>query len=360
MFFSRSSRSNQRPTRTFRPSVLELEDRTVPSGLGHGFFQPLLPTPGPATQLEVIVPENVHAGQSFNVLVEAEDASNHRATGYTGTIHFTLGTADANATLPADYTFTAADHGRHVFQVTLTATGSQTITATDTTTSSITGSAGTTVNPPLVATHFLVLAPENATTGVPTPVLVVALDGSNHVVPNYTGTVSFTSSDGNASLPANYTFTAADHGRHLFQVTFETAGSQTVTATDTTTSSITGQVSTTVVAPGPVTHFGIFTLGPALAGFPAPVLVVALDASNHVVAGYTGTVHFTSSDGSATLPADYTFTAADHGSHLFSVTFATPGRQTVTATDTTTSTITATLHVRVRSQLGGHLFLGDL
>src|SRR5262249_62212772 len=130
------------------------------------FFSP--PSSGPATQLEVIVPENVQSGSSFDVLVEAEDASNHLATGYTGTVHFSLGTADAGAALPADYTFTAPHHGLHVFHVTLAATGSETISATDTTTSSINGSAATTVDSAPVATHLLVVTPEHITAGVPT------------------------------------------------------------------------------------------------------------------------------------------------------------------------------------------------
>jgi hypothetical protein len=351
MLFSRWFRRSSSPSPVFRPTIFLLEDRTVPSTFGRGFFQPSFQTSGPATHLEVIAPENVQSGQTFDVLVEAEDASNQRATGYTGTVHFTLGTADSGATLPVDYTFTARDHGAHLFQVTLTATGSQTITATDTTTSSITGSAATTVNPAPVATSIVVRVPETATAGVPTQVTVVAVDASGHRVPNYTGTVHFTSSDPNATLPADYTFTASDHGRHTFTVTFQTTNSQTVTATDSATSSITGQASTTVDTAGAVTHFGIFTLGRALAGFATPVLVVALDASNQVVPGYTGTVHFTSSDGQATLPADYTFTAADNGSHLFSVMFGTGGRQTLTATDTSTSSITGSVAERVITQL---------
>jgi hypothetical protein len=345
--------------REFRPAVEVLEDRTVPSGgFGRGFplFSP--PSSGPATHLEVIVPENVQSGSSFDVLVEAEDASNHLATGYTGTVHFSLGTADAGATLPADYTFTAADRGFHVFHVTLSATGSETVSATDTSTSSITGDATTTVEAAPVATQLFVITPEHVTAGVPTNVTVVALDASGHRVSDYTGTVSFSSSDANAILPANYTFTASDHGVHTFQVTFQTTGSQTVTATDTATSSITGQVSTTVSAAGAVTNFAVITLGRVAAGNAAQVLVVALDASNQVVANYTGTVHFSSSDSQATLPADYTFTASDHGSHLFSVTFGTTGRETLTATDTANSSITDSVTVRVLSQLRQHAGFG--
>jgi hypothetical protein len=305
---------------------------------------------GPATQLEVTVPENVQAGQGFDMLVEAVDASNRPATDYTGTVHFTLGTTDSSATLPADYTFTAADHGFHLFHVTLAATGSQTLTVTDTTTGSITGSAVTTVNPAPVATRLLVLTQRSATTGEPTSVTVVALDAAGHRVSDYTGTVALTNSDASATLPAAYTFTASDHGRHTFQVTFRTTGSQTVTATDTATSSITGQASLTVAAAGVVTHFGVITLGRSLPGFATPVLVVALDASNHVVTDYTGTVHFTSSDSQATLPADYTFQASDNGSHLFSVTFNTTGRQTLTVTDTASSSTTGRVNVGVTTR----------
>ncbi len=63
-----------------------------------------------------------------------------------------------------------------------------------------------------------------------------------------------------------------------------------------------------------------------------------MDSSNNVVPGYTGTVHFTTSDGGAvTLPSDYTFVTGDHGVHTFTgVTLVTAGSQTVTATDTVT------------------------
>ena len=46
--------------------------------------------------------------------------------------------------------------------------------------------------------------------------------------------------------------------------------------------------------------------------------MTARDVADNVVPGYTGTIQFTSSDGLATLSADYTFTAGDGGSHTFS------------------------------------------
>ena len=60
----------------------------------------------------------------------------------------------------------------------------------------------------------------------------------------------FTSSDSSAVLPANYTFTSANAGTHSFTATLKTVGTQTIYATDTVTSSITGSASTTVNSSG--------------------------------------------------------------------------------------------------------------
>src|SRR5205823_11936843 len=135
-----------------------LADRTGPSASGRASAVLLSGfTPGLATPLQLVVPPSVQSGTSFSVLVAAEDASNHIATGYTGTVHLALATADGGATLPADYTFTAKDHGIHQFVVTLAATGSESIVATDAATSSITGSATTTVTPAPVPTQVVVV-----------------------------------------------------------------------------------------------------------------------------------------------------------------------------------------------------------
>src|SRR5262249_32606428 len=142
--------------------------------------------------------------------------------------------SDAQAVLPANATLTS---GTGSFSVTLKTAGSQTVTATDTTTSSITGSATSTENPRAASTCTATGAPSPLTAGSSTSVTVTARDAFGNTATGYAGTVRFTSSDGQATLPANATLTS---GTGSFSVTLKTAGSQTVTATDTTTSSITG------------------------------------------------------------------------------------------------------------------------
>jgi len=65
------------------------------------------------------------------------------------------------------------------------------------------------------------------------------------------------------------------------------------------------------------------------------VIVSAKNGSGATATGYAGTVHFTSTDAHATLPADYTFVpGTDAGSHTFTgVKLATPCSQSITVSD---------------------------
>jgi uncharacterized repeat protein (TIGR01451 family) len=127
-----------------------------------------------------------------------------------------------------------------------------------------------------------------------------------------------------------------------YHVTPTVAGSLTNTATvagsstDPNMGNNSASVTTTIGAAA-ATHFSVTAPGTATAGTAFSVTVTALDASNAVVTGYTGTVHFTSSDGAAVLPANSTLT---NGVGTFSVTLKTAGAQTIAATDTVTASIT--------------------
>jgi uncharacterized repeat protein (TIGR01451 family) len=78
-------------------------------------------------------------------------------------------------------------------------------------------------------------------------------------------------------------------------------------------------------------------------------LTIQSSVSPFTLTGYTGTVHFTSSDAQAILPADYTFLPGDSGSHVFSFTLKTLGDQTITVTDTHSAGFTGTATINVNS-----------
>lgn len=99
-----------------------------------------------------------------------------------------------------------------------------------------------------MATHFAVTAPPSATPGAPFSFTVTALGSSNNVFSTYLGTVRFSSSDPQAVLPANYTFTASDSGIHTFLATLQMSGNQTITVTDTSNVSVTGMSSPIAVS----------------------------------------------------------------------------------------------------------------
>src|SRR5205814_1713405 len=177
-------------------------------------------------------------------------------------------------------------------------------------------------------------------------ITVTALDQFNNTATGYTGTIHFTSSDGAATLPANYTFVGGDNGVHTFTnlTTLKTSGNQTVTSTDTVTCSITGTSGTIFVSAAAATHHSATPTRRSTDLTAFSITVTALDQFNNTATGYTGTIHFTSTDGAAVLPANYTFVGGDNGVHAFTnlTTLKTSGNQTVTATDTVTGSITGT------------------
>jgi hypothetical protein len=253
-------------------------------------------------------------------------------------VHFT--SSDGQAVLPADYTFTAADTGVHTFSETLKTSGSQTVTATDTMSSAITGTSTEVVGPTAV-THLAVSIPATDMAGTAESVTVTALDTFGNVATGYSGTVHFTSSDPQAVLPADMTLT---NGIGSFSETLKTTGDQTITATDTVTPGITGTSNNDAVTPALPPHFTVSIPANSTAGAPGLVTVTALDAFGNVDIGYSGTVHFTSSDSQAVLPADTTLT---NGIGTLSETLDTAGSQTITATDTVTPGITGTSNADV-------------
>jgi hypothetical protein len=291
----------------------------------------------PAPQFSITAPASTPAGTPISVTVTALDASNATMTGYAGTVHFTKTDAGPGSILPADYTFTAADKGVHVFTngVTLVTAGSEAITATDAT--GISGNATITVTP-LAANHFKVVAPSTAGVGNAVNFTVTALDPFNNPASgSYTGTVTFSSTDGQASLPGNAPLTG---GTGVFGATLKTTGSQTITATDSAFAGITG-VSAPITVGATATRFAISAPSNVTAGSPFLVTVTAQDGGGNTATGYTGTVQITSNDAQAVLPPNATLTNGV-GGFLVTLKIATTIGSTVKAHDTVQPSIAGT------------------
>ncbi len=174
------------------------------------------------------------------------------------------------------------------------------------------------------------------------------MDAYGNIATGYTGTLHFTSSDPHAMLPANYMFTSADAGTHIFSATLKTAGPQSITAADTMASSLTTTQTGITINPAAASMLVITGPSSVPAGIAFSITVTAFDAYGNVATGYTGTVHFKSSDSTAKLPANYTFRASDKGTRIFTgLLLKKKGKQSITATDTLFNSITGSLSVEV-------------
>src|SRR5262245_21408418 len=199
--------------------------------------------------------------------------------------------------------------------------------------------------PATVAASFRVnIVPTTTTAGKVVQVVVAALDAQGHLLPNYTGFVSFSSNDPKATLPATYKFTAADHGVHRFNVTLRTAGTIDVVAKF---GSATGADSITV-APAVANRLELVCPPSTVAGTAFDVTVTARDPFGNADTSYRGTVRFKSSSSPlADLPADYTFVAADNGQKTFTVNLKRAGLRTLIAADTVKTLLRKTVYVNV-------------
>jgi hypothetical protein len=213
-------------------------------------------------------------------------------------------------------------------------------------------------------------APSTLVAGTRTPLTVSALSAFGMATSSFRDTIQFTSTDGRAvfydgttPLPgSSYTFTYADRGMHAFNVVLCSAGPQTITVTDTANPSLNPPPAVVSVVPGAVTTLALSVLPSSLtAGSAGTVTVAAQDGCGNTVPGYRGTVRFTSSDTSATLPTPnpYTFTPDDNGVHPFpnGVIFRTAGNQWLRATDTANASVTGSTTVAVIADVASDLSL---
>jgi hypothetical protein len=335
------------------PTTAGAFQRTL-RGRSNAFVAKVPACRGNTIKLSVSDPGPVDVGSPFAIRVSAQDVFNNTDPFYRCTVHFSSGPDldPPQARLPADYTFTAADAGTHTWTngFTLFKAGSITITVTDTADPSVSAVRIVTVRPGEAKTLELSI-PALVTASVSSDLTVTAKDQYGNLATGYHGTVYFTSTDDRAELPDSYPFVPPHPGRHTWNngLTMHTAGLREVTVTDTVNPLLTSTANV-LVAPGPASKFIIRNVPPVLtAGVASDITVTALDRDDNTATGYRGTVHFTSSDGAATLPGDYRFQGFDdHGHTWFNgLTLRTAGHQTVTVTDTVDDRITGIVEVVV-------------
>jgi len=190
------------------------------------------PPPAVATHFSVTSPTPQVIGTSFSITVSALDASNNVVSAYAGMLHFS--SSDPLAVLPHN---SPLANGTGTFPVTLKTAPAATVKVTDTTKGSISGTSNSIQVSAPAATRFSVSAVSSASSGTPFNFTVTALDASNNTVTTYAGTVRFTSTDGQATLPPN---SALTNGTGNFSAALKSTGNQSITATDIVTASITG------------------------------------------------------------------------------------------------------------------------
>ena len=286
------------------------------------------------------IPDPVTAGTPGSPTVTAKDVYGNVKTDYTGTIRFS--SDDGNAVLPANYTFVAGDNGAHTFTdgVTLKTAGEK---------------------------YVRVVVPNDiqegrqsnitVTAGAATVIRVeTAADGSGGIVPAQTviSGASVTNYAVSRDTYANFVANVAAASWGLTNIIGGVVTGDLVTSGDMKSSVFTGAATgmATIVATSaalPINVSGVITVtagglrsftvegipDPVLAGTPGSPTVTARDAYGNIKADYSGTIRFSSDDGNAVLPEDYTFLAADSGVHTFTngVTLKTAGEKYVGVTD---------------------------
>jgi hypothetical protein len=300
------------------------------------------------------------AGTAFSVRVNGVDANwNPTPTASGSGFTIQLGSSDANATLPA-----AADlaSGAQTLSVTLKTAGAATITATDLDSPGLTStSPSTVVNSGLFTKLQLLMPGETAAPGTASGktgtasaqragtsfnVTINAVDANWNPVSTAVDQISLTATDPNATLPAAGPLSG---GTRSFSLALNTTGSRTVTAADSTDGTKTASTSPAVtVNAGPFAQLQVLVPGETavpgtlvgktgsptnqIPGIAFNVIVNGVDSRWNLVPT-NDTVHLTSSDASAALPADAPLVG---GTITRALTLNATGSFTVSATDATT------------------------
>jgi subtilase family serine protease len=310
-----------------------------------------------ATKLVVTGPGGpATAGTPFQVTVTAEDNAGHVATGFSDLVQ--INTSTSGDVLPASAQLT---NGVGTFTVTTftvptTAAHSDTVTATDAANSGIFGSVAVTVNPAAASQVVFVQQPSNTSVGaeISPAVTVRVLDAYSNVRNGDAVTLALSPASGN--LGGTLTRTVSNGVATFGDLTVGLAGAYTLTASS---GGVTSAPSNgfTITAPA-VTQFAVTgPTSPVTAGTPFQITVTAEDAGKNPVPSYTGTVQFSSSDGQASLPGNFTFqgTTATATFTVTLYTVGTAGNDTASVSDTSQITVTGSATIAVNPAAASQL-----
>ena len=331
----------------------DIEDTTNSSLFIHQsirvFNQPIS---GTATKLDITgIQEPVSTGQVTSVSIAAVDEDFNLITNFSGQVNFT--SSDGSAILPfagsGNWIFLAAEGGWHTFtnDLIFATVGEHWLNATWQIDTNVFGTEyditvqgdGTGSN----ATHLTISdIPRSCNIGDMIGIELEARDAMEKVFTNFTGTISFSSSDPSVSFSggSNVVMSGLDKGSKWLSdhVQFNTPGTHWLRAEWTGDTNVYALISNIIVN----TNGGFSPVWLDLDVIPDGEMVLkdewmALKVTARTTGGvifvsYSNTVQFSSSDGSASLPGQYTFIPADQGVHIFSNAFrlSTPGKQNVT------------------------------
>jgi hypothetical protein len=258
------------------------------------------------------VPATATAGTLLPVRVTVRDAFGNTATRYNGTMTLTATDAHPQALLPEPAAYSpGGDQGSRVFATRLVTAGSQTITATDAT-GGWSCTAQVTINPAAPQIH--VMLPTDANASHPVEATVSVKDTYGNAI-SYAGTLSFSSTDTAAVLPADLTLAGTESGTSKVTATFNTLGAQELKATLVGEASLSGSGTTAVhgfVYTDPTPGMGKLRFVLNTAASSASVVQLDLVSNTTVIATASGTnVRGGVYSAGMNLPLDHTRVMAD-------------------------------------------------
>ncbi len=271
-------------------TTLSAKDNSISISGSSGSFAV---TPGSAASFTVPTPATQTAGAPFSVTLTAKDGYGNTATGYSGNQAITFSGPEASPAgeapkYPATVSFTSGE-GK-TSSITLYDAGSTTLTAKDG--ASVSGSSGSFTVNGLSATSKFLLSTPSPSAGSPFTETIAATDTYGNTTTGFTGSHSLSFSGPASgpngkppSYPSSVSFTS---GVGSPTITLYDVQTTTLTAKQSTPTTITGTSAGFAVAAGNATSFTVPTPSTQTAGIAFNETLSAFDAGGNIATGYSG------------------------------------------------------------------------